>query len=70
MECSAGAACVSAVQEPSHVLLAMGAPPELAIGSVRLTIGADVSEDDIGYVIERLPPLVRRLRAKGARTLP
>ena len=70
VECSAGAACVSAVQEPSHVLLAMGAPPELAIGSVRLTLGADVSEDDIGYVIERLPPLVRRLRAKGARTLP
>ena len=70
VECSAGAACASAEPEPSHVLLAMGVPPELAIGSVRLTLGADVGEDDIDYVIERLPPLVRRLRAQGAPARP
>ena len=65
IECSAGAACTSATWEPSHVLLAMGVPLELAIGSLRLTLGPEVSEDDIDTVIVRLPVALARLRAEA-----
>ena len=70
MECSAGAACTSATWEPSHVLLAMGVPLELAIGSVRMTLSPDLSEADIDYVVEQLPALVARLRETAAPALP
>jgi len=62
IECSAGAACTSATWEPSHVLVAMGVPLDLAIGSVRLTLGADLTEADIDYVAEQLPLAVARAR--------
>lgn len=64
IECSAGAACTSATWEPSHVLLAMGVPLDLAIGSVRLTLWPDLTEDDIDYVVEQLPAVVGRLRTQ------
>ncbi len=70
VECSAGAACTSATWEPSHVLLAMGVPLELAIGSVRMSLTPDLAEADIDYVVERLPALVARLREAGAPALP
>ncbi len=70
VECSAGAACTSATWEPSHVLLAMGVPLELAIGSVRMTVWPNLSEADIDYVVEQLPRAVARLRAEGAPALP
>ena len=65
VECSAGAACTSATWEPSHVLLAMGVPLELAVGSVRMTLSPDLSEADVDYVVGRLPALVARLRETG-----
>ena len=70
VECSAGAACTSATWEPSHVLLAMGLPLELAIGSVRLTAWPDLTEGDIDRVIAQLPKAVRALRAESRESLP
>ena len=63
--CSAGAACTSATWEPSHVLLAMNVPIDLAIGSVRLSTWPTLTEDDVDYVIDALPAVVSRLRAAG-----
>lgn len=60
---SSGSACTSGSLEPSHVLLAMGIPHELAHGSIRITLGRDNTEEDIDYFIEILPPIVERLRA-------
>jgi len=60
---SSGSACTSASLEPSHVLLAMGIPPEIAHGSLRLTLGRDNTEEDIDYVLDILPPIVEKLRA-------
>ena len=60
---SSGSACTSASLEPSHVLLAMGIPPEVAHGSLRLTLGRKNSEEDVDYVLEVLPGIVERLRA-------
>jgi cysteine desulfurase len=65
VECSAGAACTSATWEPSHVLLAMGVPLELAIGSLRMTLWPSLSEPQIDYVAGVLPPAVSRLRAEA-----
>jgi len=60
---SSGSACTSASLEPSHVLLAMGISEETAHGSVRFTLGWDNTEEDIDYVLDILPGIVRRLRA-------
>jgi cysteine desulfurase len=60
---SSGSACTSGSLEPSHVLLAMGIPHELAHGSLRLTLGKDTTEEDILYVLEILPRVVSDLRA-------
>ncbi len=60
---SSGSACTSASLEPSHVLLAMGIPPEVAHGSLRLTLGRENTEEDVDYVLEVLPPIVEKLRA-------
>ena len=60
---SSGSACTSGSLEPSHVLLAIGLPHEIAHGSLRLTLGRQTTEDDINYVLETLPPIVKKLRA-------
>lgn len=60
---SSGSACTSGSLEPSHVLLAIGLPHEIAHGSLRLTLGKDTSEEDIDYVLENLPKVVESLRA-------
>ena len=60
---SSGSACTSGSLEPSHVLLAMGIPPEIAHGSLRFTLGWTTSEEDVDRVVEVLPPIVERLRA-------
>lgn len=60
---SSGSACTSGSLEPSHVLLAMGIPHELAHGSLRMTLGKSNTEQDIEYVLEALPPIVEKLRA-------
>jgi cysteine desulfurase len=60
---SSGSACTSGSLEPSHVLLALGIPADVAIGSLRLTIGRDTTEEEIDYVLTVLPNLVNRLRS-------
>lgn len=62
IEASSGSACTSGSLEPSHVLLAIGLPHEIAHGSLRLTIGERTTQEDIDYVLETLPPIVARLR--------
>ena len=60
---SSGSACSTGAVEPSHVLRAMGVPPEEAFGSLRLTLGRENTEEDVDYVLKVLPPIVERLRA-------
>jgi cysteine desulfurase len=60
---STGSACSSAILEPSHVLLALGLPPEQAHGSLRFTLGRENTEADVERVLEVLPGIVARLRA-------
>ncbi|MBO8125842.1 MAG: cysteine desulfurase NifS [Firmicutes bacterium] len=60
---SSGSACTSGSLEPSHVLLAMGVPHEIAHGSLRLTLGRETTEEEIDYVLAELPPIVEKLRA-------
>lgn len=60
---SSGSACTSMSLEPSHVLTAMGYPPEVAHGSLRLTLGKGTTQEDIDYVLEVFPEIVSRLRA-------
>ncbi len=59
---STGSACSSASLEPSHVLLTIGVPVEQAHGSLRLSIGRDTTDEEIDYILEKLPPIVERLR--------
>ena len=60
---SSGSACTSGSLDPSHVLLAIGLPHEIAHGSLRLTIGRDNTQEEIDRVLEELPKIVARLRA-------
>jgi len=60
---SSGSACTSGSLEPSHVLLAMDIPHEVAHGSIRLTLGRDNTEEDIDYFMEVIVPIVERLRS-------
>jgi cysteine desulfurase len=60
---SSGSACTSGSLEPSHVLLAMGVPADVAQGSVRFSLGRDNTEADVDYVLGVLPRIVDRLRA-------
>lgn len=59
---SSGSACSSGSLDPSHVLLAIGLTHETAHGSLRLTLGEGNNEEDVGYVLEAIPPIVQRLR--------
>lgn len=59
---SSGSACASGSLDPSHVLLAIGLPHEIAHGSLRLSVGDDTTEEDVNYVLETLPPIIQRLR--------
>jgi len=61
--CSTGSACTSTSLEPSHVLLAIGLPHEIAHGSLRVTMGRWTKEEDINYLLENLPKVVDKLRA-------
>lgn len=60
---SSGSACTSGSLDPSHVLLGIGLPHEIAHGSLRLTVGDFNTDQDIDYVLEKLPEIVARLRA-------
>lgn len=59
---SSGSACTSGSLDPSHVLLAIGLPHEAAHGSLRLTLGRENTMEDVDYILEKLPPIVQRLR--------
>ncbi|MBI2861239.1 MAG: IscS subfamily cysteine desulfurase [Chloroflexi bacterium] len=63
---SSGSACTSGSLEPSHVLVAMGLPLEVAKGSVRFSFGMDNTEEEIDRVLEVLPGVIHRLRALSA----
>ena len=60
---SSGSACTSGSLDPSHVLLAIGRPHEVAHGSLRLSLGDDVTEADIDYIIQAVTEVVRYLRS-------
>ena len=60
---SSGSACTSGSLDPSHVLMAIGLPHEIAHGSLRLSIGDFTTEKDIDYIIEKLPGVIERLRS-------
>ncbi|HEY7125473.1 MAG TPA: cysteine desulfurase NifS [Ktedonobacterales bacterium] len=60
---SSGSACTSASLDPSHVLVAMGIPVELAHGSLRLTLGKENTQEDIDTICEALPGILEQLRA-------
>lgn len=59
---SSGSACTSGSLDPSHVLLAIGLPHEIAHGSLRLSIGDFNSEEELDYVVDNLAEIVQRLR--------
>lgn len=59
---SSGSACTSGSLDPSHVLLAIGLPHEIAHGSLRLTLGDRSTEEEVDYVLEVIPPIIKRLR--------
>jgi cysteine desulfurase len=63
IEASTGSACASGCLEPSHVLLAIGAGPEMAHGSIRFSLGWGISAEDIDYIIRTVPPIIARLRS-------
>ena len=60
---STGSACTSSTLEPSHVLLALGLPPEQAHGSLRFSLGKWTTEEEIERVLDTLPRIVAKLRA-------
>ena len=59
---SSGSACTSGSLDPSHVLLSIGLPHEIAHGSLRLTLGEDITKEDLDYTLEQIKEIVGRLR--------
>src|SRR5207237_3427053 len=59
---STGSACTSGSVDPSHVLLALGLPVELAHGSLRLTLGKGNSDEDVDRILSVLPGIIEKLR--------
>ena len=60
---SSGSACTSGSLDPSHVLLAIGLPHEIAHGSLRLTISEETTKEDIDYTVDKLKEIIARLRS-------
>ncbi|WP_116953435.1 cysteine desulfurase family protein [Jiangella endophytica] len=65
IDCSTGSACTAGVPEPSHVLLAMGAPRERARGSLRFSLGSTSTAGDVDALVAAIGPAVERARAAG-----
>ena len=62
IECSTGSACTAGVAQPSHVLIAMGADPASARGSLRLSLGHTSTDADVDAALAVLPAAVDRAR--------
>lgn len=60
---SSGSACTSGSLDPSHVLLAIGLPHEIAHGSLRLTLSHETTEEEINYTVEKVKEIVAKLRS-------
>lgn len=60
---SSGSACTSGSLDPSHVLLAIGLPHEIAHGSLRLTLNEEITREDLDFVVENLKRIIERLRS-------
>jgi cysteine desulfurase len=59
---STGSACASGSLDPSHVILATGLPAECAHGSIRISLGRENTDEDIDYMLDRLPKVIKRIR--------
>lgn len=59
---SSGSACTSGSLDPSHVLLSIGLPHEIAHGSLRLSFSDDTTKEDVEYIAQCVPPIINRLR--------
>ena len=59
---SSGSACTSGSLDPSHVLLAIGLPHEIAHGSLRMTLNEEITREDLDYVVDTLKDIVQNLR--------
>ena len=59
---STGSACSSGNDNPSHVLLAIGVPKDIAKGSLRITFGKENTKEDVDYLVENLVKIVNKLR--------
>ena len=59
---SSGSACASGSLDPSHVLLAIGVPHEIAHGSIRFSVSEDTTEEEVDYVLEEMPKIISGLR--------
>ena len=66
--CSTGSACTSGAVEPSHVLTALGLPPERARASIRFSLGKQTTDAEVDILLRTLLPAVERLRALSPRT--
>jgi cysteine desulfurase len=64
--CSSGSACSTGAVEPSHVLTAMGVPPELGVAALRFSIGKDTTSEDLEALFAALPRIVEKVRALSA----
>ena len=60
---SSGSACTSGSLDPSHVLLAIGLPHEIAHGSLRITLSKDTTKEEIDFVVDELKKIIERLRS-------
>ena len=59
---SSGSACASGSLDPSHVLLAIGVPHEIAHGSIRFSVSEDTTQEEVDYVLEEMPKIISGLR--------
>ena len=60
---SSGSACTSGSLDPSHVLLAIGLPHEIAHGSLRLTLSEETTKEDLDFTVDKLKEIVQNLRS-------